>query len=191
MIIAITGSIGSGKSYYLHKIHEIYGYEIFSCDAWTLEAYEDKKIIKQLDDVFFCLKNGVIDKKIIKEKLNEKNIIILNKIIHPFISEKILSVKEKFNNNIAFIEVPLLFESNMQDLFDASICISVDEDLRNKRLINRNPNSYLFMKELEEKQLSSKEKEALSTFVLKSDDDEENNLKKLNDIINIIKNIQG
>ena len=51
----------------MHKIHEIYGYEIFSCDAWTLEAYEDKRIIKQLDDVFFCLKNGVIDKKIIKD----------------------------------------------------------------------------------------------------------------------------
>ncbi|AGN24228.1 dephospho-CoA kinase [Erysipelothrix rhusiopathiae SY1027] len=36
-----------------------------------------------------------------------------------------------------FFEVPLLFESKMEDLFDCIIMVSADYDVRIKRLLNR------------------------------------------------------
>lgn len=188
MIIAITGTIGSGKTYYLNKINEIYSCAIFSCDEFTLKAYEQKEIIKKLDENFSCLVNDKIDKSIIKSKLNENTIKLLNDIIHPFIIKSILNIKDKYKNDIAFIEVPLLFECNMQDMFDASICISVNEQLRNKRLLKRNADSYSFMKSLEKYQKSSKEKEKLATYVLKTTENEKLNLERLNDIMQVILN---
>ena len=57
MLIAITGCIGSGKSFLLNKIKSIYGYETYSCDDFVLDAYKQQDIIKKLNDEFDCLVN--------------------------------------------------------------------------------------------------------------------------------------
>ena len=68
MIIAITGCIGSGKSYILHKINEIYGYKIYSSDEFVKESYLNAQIKKELDNHFHCLINDEVDKSIIKKQ---------------------------------------------------------------------------------------------------------------------------
>ena len=44
MIIAITGCIGSGKSYIANLIHTQFGYEIFSSDVIANDSYNDENI---------------------------------------------------------------------------------------------------------------------------------------------------
>ena len=62
MIVAITGCIGSGKTYILNKIHDIYNYDVFSADTFVQMAYEDKNIQLKLDQAFNCLVNEKINK---------------------------------------------------------------------------------------------------------------------------------
>lgn len=186
MIIGITGCIGSGKSYILDKIHNIYNYDIFSADKFVSMAYEDNFIKLKLDEVFHCMINEKIDKNIIKSQLNSDTIIILNKIIHPYVIDQINKVKKQYENSIAFVEVPLLFETNLQYLFDYTISISIDDNLRLKRLLNRDKNNYKNMLKLQEHQFSNDKKASLASFVLYTSDDEISNLKNLDDIIKVI-----
>ena len=48
MIIAITGCIGSGKSYILKQINLLHNIDIFSADEFTLQAYENEAIKEKL-----------------------------------------------------------------------------------------------------------------------------------------------
>lgn len=187
MIIAITGCIGSGKSYILKQINLLHNIDIFSADEFTLQAYENEAIKEKLNKVFNCVINGKVDKSIIKANLNSDNIKNLNAIIHPYVKDCILDVKSKYQNNLAFIEVPLLFESNMETLFDATISIDIEDELRHKRLKKRNEKAYENMLKLEKQQLSNEEKAKRATYVLKSSENEDLNLKQLNDIIYVIR----
>ena len=186
MIIAITGCIGSGKSYIASIIQNHFGYDTFSCDTFTVNAYEDKLVKEKLDKEFNCLVNDKVDKKIIKSKLNDDTIKTLNSIIHPYVKNQILKVKEKYKESLAFIEVPLLFETNMESLFDKSLVISVDETLRHQRLKDRNPNNYQEMIKLEKYQLSNEEKVEKADYVLHSAYNELDNKKQLSNIIDKI-----
>lgn len=186
MIIAITGCIGSGKSFYLNKINELYHFDIYSCDKMTLQAYQNKEVMEQLNKHFNCLVDNKIDKNILKKNLNDNNINILNNIIHPYIKSQIIKIKEKYQDSIAFIEVPLLFETNMDVLFDKSISIFVFKSLRHQRLKNRNQAAYREMLKLEKKQFSNLKKAFLATYVLYSGKNELKNLKRFKKIINKI-----
>ena len=166
MLIGITGCIGSGKSYVLEKINKIYGYETYSADAFVADSYNDEDIKRKLDDVFKCLVNKKIDKNIIKNKLNDDTIILLNNIIHPYVKDRIKLLE---NNSIIFIEVPLLFESKMEDLFDYTISISINDELRHQRLKNRNIQNYKNMLQLEKYQYDNEKKAALADFVIIND----------------------
>ena len=83
--------------------------------------------------------------KISREKLgklvfnDEKLKLKLESILHPKVNEKI---KEYFKNNehydIAFVSIPLLFETHMEKLFDKILFIYTDDSIRLGRLIKRN-----------------------------------------------------
>lgn len=187
MIIAITGCIGSGKSFYTSKINSIYNYDVFSADTFSKMAYDDESIKLKLNKVFNCVIDNKVNKELIKNKLNDENVKILNGIIHPFVIDKIKEVKEKYKNSIAFIEVPLLFETNIEYLFDFTISISVNDSLRRKRLLNRNALDYKKMIELEKYQYDNDKKASLADYVINSSEDDSQNLLNLEKIIkNII-----
>lgn len=187
MIIAITGCIGSGKSFYTSKINSIYNYDVFSADTFSKMAYDDESIKLKLNKAFNCVIDNKVNKELIKNKLNDENIKLLNGIIHPFVIDKIKEVKEKYKNSIAFIEVPLLFETNIEYLFDFTISISVNDSLRRKRLLNRNALDYKKMIELEKYQYDNDKKASLADYVINSSEDDSQNLLNLEKIIkNII-----
>ena len=59
----------------------------------------------------------------------------MEQIIHPQIRNRI----EKLHSSVpVFIAVPLLFEANMQDLFDKIIFVTADKNIRLERLMERN-----------------------------------------------------
>jgi dephospho-CoA kinase len=188
MIIAITGCIGSGKSYILSKINEIYGYDIYSSDEIVKQSYFDDTIKSKLDEHFKCIVNNQVDKSIIKSKLTSENVNVLNSIIHPYVINKIKEIKENSKNELVFIEVPLLYESKMEIFFDYVIAVSVDDNLRRNRLKNRDEKSYLEMVKLEKYQLSNEEKCKNADFILHSSVDDADNLSQLDKIIKKIIN---
>ena len=70
----------------------------------------------------------------------------------------------------AVVEVPLLFESGMDDLYDATIAVVADEPVRRARAAER---GHALARERAARQLSQEEKARRATFVVHNDGSEE------------------
>ncbi len=133
MKIGITGTIGSGKSQVLSYI-ESKGYNVFDSDKYAHYLLTREDIVKIINDEFGCVEDGVVDRKCLGKIVFNDNIKLerLNKIIHTLVKEKIASL-----DSLIFVDVPLLFEANMEEYFDAIIVVSAPKDIIIERIMKR------------------------------------------------------
>lgn len=133
MKVAVTGGIGAGKSEFMRAVKEL-GIRTYSADEINAELLRDKGYIEKLSASFpFAVKDGKVDKSVLREEVfsDEKKRKTLNALAHPEIRRKIEEI-----TGDAVIEVPLLFESGMTDLFDRVIVVTAGEDVRINRIVS-------------------------------------------------------
>ncbi len=139
--IGITGDSGSGKSY-ICKLFEDKGVPIYNCDKrskYLLISNFD--LIEKIKKEFG---NNIYDGNIYK---NLSNIVFINNpeklpkltsLIYPYLFED----RDKFyeeNKNASFclVESAILFENKMEESLDGVIYVYCCEDIRIKRVIER------------------------------------------------------
>ena len=140
--VGIFGKIASGKSSVLQYFKDL-GYETISSDIIVENLYKDPAVIKQINAMFNQNFKGQVDKDIFREYFvkNPAEIRRINRLIHPLVKEKILEFEASLKKDICFVEVPLLFESKSENMFDFIIGVDVKKDIQIERLEKRNPNS--------------------------------------------------
>ncbi len=138
-IIAVTGGIGSGKSTVM-KIIAGKGYHVFSCDEIYSELTSDKNFIKMLCGEFGDILNdkGTLDRKKLSAIVfnNPARLAELDKITHPAIYKEMFARAESAGG-VCFCEVPLLFESGADVMFDGVIIVMRNVEQRIKSVIER------------------------------------------------------
>ena len=136
--IAITGTIGSGKSTVSAYIRDK-GYPVFDCDAYNrellLKGNAGYCLIKEAFPE--CFEGEELDKKKLSSIVftNKKKKEKLESLLHPLIIGKMLEEKEE--SNIFFAEVPLLYEGGFETLFDKVILVTSKRDIALQRLEKR------------------------------------------------------
>lgn len=133
MKVAVTGGIGAGKSEFMRAVKEL-GIRTYSADEINAELLRDKRYIEKLSEAFpLAVKDGKVDKSVLREEVfsDEKKRKTLNALAHPEIRRKIEEI-----TGDAVVEVPLLFESGMTDLFDRVIVVTAGEDARINRIVS-------------------------------------------------------
>lgn len=145
-IVAITGGIASGKST-VAKLLQNMGAPTIDLDRVGHTVMEPgsigwNNVVAYFDDIL----NE--DKTINRRKLgeivfqNSQERKLLNSIIHPLVMKELqllLSYKHYQQSPLPIIvEVPLLFEENLQNKFDETWCVWVDSATQLKRLMERN-----------------------------------------------------
>ena len=140
--IAITGGIGSGKSTFCSKLKEK-GFKIHSSDEQVAKIYKnpEKKFVTYLRTI--GLSNSIskknIDKKIISKiifenkQIRKKLELYIFKIVRKKRSDFIKQEKQK-KTKLIFIDIPLLFENNLEKQFNKVISIIASKRVRLKRL---------------------------------------------------------
>ena len=133
-VVALTGGIGSGKSYALSVLNDA-GYPTLSSDEIVKELYQTNAVKKKLKRLFPNAVSGkkqlVLDKSVIAntvfkdQKLHQK----LTKTITPLVLKEIKK-RTKDMVGLVFVEVPLLFECKYQKYFDAVMVIMRDKNTR-------------------------------------------------------------
>lgn len=128
--IAVTGSIGGGKSTFLGYLSEM-GFETLSADVVVAEMWEDSEFRMQVGGLFGVV--AEVDKNFVREKISEdgENRRRLNSLVHA-------EVLARMGRSPALIfEIPLLFESCLWGLFGGVVVVTCSEEVRHIRLVER------------------------------------------------------
>ena len=176
--VAVTGGAGSGKTAVCNRLKEL-GIKVISADALAREAVApNSKAHKKIVDHFgetVLHEDATLNRKMLRKMIinDDAARLALERIVHPEIlnlmREKI-ACAENEGCKIVVIEVPLLFELNMQGQFDRVILVSAGRELRVKRLMARDNISRDEAENLIHVQMPDKDKIGRSDFVLRNED---------------------
>lgn len=164
---AITGNIASGKSR-VERIIQEYGYKVLDSDKIGHSLLNSAPVI-ELFEPYDVFDDGKISRAKLAKLVFDDNKLLKNleNIIHPMIKENIIEFFEKNNNEQrTFVSIPLLFETNMTDIFDKIILVYTNDELRLKRLISRNNYTLEYAKKRIECQQSQDEKISKSDIII-------------------------
>lgn len=148
-IIAITGSIGSGKSTVSHYI-ESQGYPVISADQLAHALYEPGQPAYDAIVDHFGVQvlehpqeiNSLIDRKKLRAILfeNEFEKKWMEHLIHPLVrseSQRRFQVFIQNGARVLFYEVPLLFEAKQEKTVDGILLITCERSQQIDRLLKR------------------------------------------------------
>lgn len=175
MIIAITGTIGSGKST-VSKHFKDQGYDVYDADKMVHAYYEkDEPVYNYLVDAYgekilhddLSLNRQALAKIVFT---NYEELDKLENVVYPIVREEILKIKEKTHNKYVFIEVPLLFEAKMEDIFDKIMMVDASQKTRHQRLFNKGYSLQDILNR-EKRQYSDEFKKAKSDIIINNDGD--------------------
>lgn len=133
--VAITGGIGSGKSYVCNLLREE-GIEVYDCDdaAKRLMA-TDAEVIKRLSETIGCdaYVDGVLNKAAVAKFLlkSEENKILVNSIVHPAVARDFLS------SGKYWLESAILFDCGFRRYVDKVVCVTAPLETRIRRVMRR------------------------------------------------------
>ena len=143
--IGITGGIGSGKSTFSNLLRQR-SWVVLDADSVSKELTQSgqtayQEIVNEFGKEIVGL-DGQLDRKKLAHIVftDTKKLKILEGILHPKIKSKIKNKKEelvKQGIEIAFYDVPLLYENNMQDNFDKVVVVHCDFESQKQRAVNR------------------------------------------------------
>jgi dephospho-CoA kinase len=177
--IGLTGGIGSGKSTVATILKKM-GYEVLSADQMAREVVEPgqpayKKILR-LFGPEICLTDGQLNRNKLGKIVfaDPKQRRKLEQIIHPEVQVRLqtaCTVLRKQGRAVAFVEVPLLFETGMENFFDVIWVVTVSPATQLQRLLERE-RERLTREEAEQRimaQLPLSEKSARADLILDND----------------------
>lgn len=135
--IAITGGIGSGKSY-VCKLLADRGIKVYDCDAAAKRIMAtDTALQANLnavvgEEVFI---DGILQKPILAKFLlaSEANKQAVNDVVHPAVAADFIA------SNYQWLESAILFDAKFNERinFDYIVCVIAPEDVRIERIAQR------------------------------------------------------
>jgi dephospho-CoA kinase len=169
--IGLTGGIGVGKSTALDALERL-GASVLSTDRVVHELYESDDVQALVTERFGTdvAPAGTVDRAAIAERAfaTPEDRAWLEEVLWPRVGARIAQWRGELERlspppRVAVVEVPLLFESEMERAFDATIAIVSDEEVRQRRASTRDHRS---LDERTARQLSQEEKAARATYVV-------------------------
>lgn len=168
-LIAITGGIGSGKSY-VCQLLEKHGIKVYDCDAAAKRLMRTSAMLRQQLRQLVgppVYRGCILQKRVLAEFLlaSEANKQAVNEIVHPAVALDFIE------SDYQWLESAILFDSGFHRRvpFSFVVCVSAPEDVRVQRIMARDGISEAKALEWIHRQMPQEQVEALSNFVIVND----------------------
>ena len=147
-VLGLTGGVGMGKSTAARLLKKV-GLPVVDSDDLALEAVQPgTEGLAEIADEFgegFLKADGSLDRdkmasKVFQDEAARKR---LEAIIHPRVRtvwEKQIDQWREQKRPVGVVVIPLLFEVDLQDSFDAVLCVACTANTQRARLRERNWN---------------------------------------------------
>ena len=171
LFVGLTGGIGAGKSETLAAF-ERFGAATLSTDRVTHELLGDDEVRAALTEHWGeqVAPNGTVDRNRVGEIVfgNPDELAWLESVLHPRVGVHVFQWRENLDPEIgvAVVEVPLLFEAAMEDVFDATVAVIASDPIREERLRERGQAG---LEGREERQLDQDEKGRKADHVIRNE----------------------
>lgn len=165
--VAITGGIGSGKSYVCSVLKK-YGIEVYDCDGAAKRIMRnDDNVRQRLIDLIGkdAYVDGNINRPLISSYLlsSDDNAARVNAIVHPAVA------KDFVKSGMNFMECAILFTSGFDALVDKVVCVTAPIEVRIERVIRRDGISREKALDWINSQMKQSELIARSDYVVEND----------------------
>lgn len=166
LVIGLTGGIASGKST-ISSILKAVAWPVIDADLIARQiVMPGSKGLEQIVNRFgpqMLNSDGTLDRKKLGKTVfdDPKKLSDLDKIEHPLIQEAIDSQLDEFKKQhlpVVVLDVPLLFETGMDEECDLTVLAVVDQATQLKRLMKRDQISKMDAVKKISSQMSLKEK---------------------------------
>ncbi len=175
--IGITGGIGSGKSL-VTSLFRMLNIPVYIADEESKRlTNSDEKIRRSLTFSFGekLYEYGYLNKQMLATLIfnDEKNLRLVNSIIHPVVLDDFLKWINKHNHHpIVAMESAILFESSFNNYVDKIIAVTAPLDTRINRVIARDKVTTESVLQRMTKQMPEEEKCKLADFTIFNDDEQ-------------------
>lgn len=177
LIVALTGGIACGKSTVSAMLSAL-GARVIDADAisrsLTAPGGAALPAIRRFfgDGVF--QPDGTLDRPALSARVfaSPQELETLNAIVHPLVKEQMekqLCECRKQGAQVVVLDVPLLFEANLQHMGDVTVCVTAPEEVQIARMARRNAYTRDQALKRIRSQMPQREKERLSDLVIDTD----------------------
>jgi len=173
LFVGLTGGLGSGKSEALAAAERL-GAAVLSSDMVVHDLLGTEEVREMLHERWGdrVVADGAVNRMAVAEIVfgDPAELSWLEGALFPLVGVQIgewrAGLEEAGEVDVAVVEVPLLFEAEIESLFDATIAVVADEALRAERAAARGHEN---VEGREGRQLTQDEKVARADHVVRND----------------------
>ncbi len=175
--VGLTGGMGAGKSTALAELERL-GAATLSTDAVVHELYGGERLRHAVVERWGekVAPAGVVDRSAVAARVfaDPDERAWLESVLWPLVGERVgrWLTEARARRPVpraAVVEVPLLFEAGMEGVYDATVAVIADEELRRERAASR---GHALEEARADRQLSQEEKARRATFTVRNDGSE-------------------
>jgi dephospho-CoA kinase len=185
LTIGLTGGIAAGKSTALAAFERL-GAATISSDAVVHELLDSEPLLGRIVEHWGAevAPGGKVDRGRVGEIVfaDPEQLAWLESQIHPLVGERIGAFLSSLppSTEVAVVEVPLLFESGMEGVFDTTVAVVASDEVRRERAEER---GHSLVDEREARQLDQGEKAERAEHVIHNDGSPEDLERALSGLI--------
>lgn len=168
MRVAITGGIGSGKSFVCQKLRER-GIEVYDCDRAAKRLIRTSPAIRQkltqLIGADAYTNEGQLNKSAVAAFLlaSEDNARAIDSVVHPAVA------RDFAESGSQWMECAILFESGFDRLVDMVVAVTAPEAVRIERIVRRDNITEAKAHEWLARQWSQERVAARADYIIRND----------------------
>ena len=175
--LAITGSIGSGKSV-VSRMMNVLGVPVYDCDVNAKRLMtDDGFIVSELKRMFGdeCYEDdGTLNRQYIASRIftDKENIKRVNSLVHPVVKRDFEEWAAKQESSVVAVETAILYESGMIEAVDKVLVVWADRETAINRTMQRSGMNRIQVENRMNNQMSVDDLLLMSDYSLYNDGDE-------------------